>query len=175
MDNFALLIFQNELLRQCRFAAKAWANIEYALGNLDVEAVWYSIQAFLIAFANVSKFFWLSRSGKKFAKDRSVYLRKRFEIEDGSPLRSREARNCLEHFDEWLDSWATSSKRKNFVDSNISSGPISNAISGIDEGDFLRNLDRKDMILSLFGKQYDLRQMRDAIADLEKKLRSMGA
>jgi hypothetical protein len=49
-----------ELEEQCRYALKAWKGIQTPEADVDNEP-WYSIQAFLVAIANISKFLWPTR------------------------------------------------------------------------------------------------------------------
>ncbi|WP_082721899.1 hypothetical protein [Burkholderia sp. RF2-non_BP3] len=59
----------------------------------------------------ISRYFFPSRDGvkgggaeqKTVHKDRGDFLRKVFDVEDGSPLVNRGLRNSIEHFDERLD------------------------------------------------------------------------
>lgn len=59
----------------------------------------------------ISRYFFPSCDGpkaeapeqKKMYKNRSQYLRKVFEVDNDSPLKNRDLRNSIEHFDERLD------------------------------------------------------------------------
>jgi hypothetical protein len=55
MEKIVLRIFQKEVERQCRFALIAIQDLEQALQVGDLDRLWYSVQAFLIAVANISK------------------------------------------------------------------------------------------------------------------------
>jgi hypothetical protein len=87
-------------------------------------------------------------------------------VDDSSPLAPRTFRNHFEHFDERLEDWAMSSKRKNFVDSNV--GP-SGMISGIDLEDYLRNFNTTKNAVTFRGDEYNLKPMIDAIVELHEK------
>lgn len=82
---------------------------------------------------------------------------------EDSPLQPRTFRNHFEHFDERLEKWATSSKRKNLVDSNIGA---SSAICGIDDGDFLRNFDTTEYAVTFRGDTYYLKPLIEALKQL---------
>jgi len=58
MEKIVLRIFQKEVKRQCRFALIAIQDLEQALQVGDLDRLWYSVQAFLIAVANISKLLW---------------------------------------------------------------------------------------------------------------------
>lgn len=164
MDKRILRIFQREIERQCRFAIIAVQDLQKALQAPDMDRIWYSIQSFLVAAGNVSKLLWPSSA---HIPDRATELKNSLGVDDSSPLAPRTFRNYFEHFDERLEDWATSSKQKNFVDSNV--GP-SGMISGIDPEDYLRNFDTTKNAVTFRGDEYDLRPMVDAIIELHKKV-----
>ncbi len=160
MEKMVLKIFQREIERQCKFAIIAIEQTKAGLESNNLDIVWYAIQNFLVAAGNISKIFWPPNS--TYQKRREE-LRKSLSIKDDSPIRPRNFRNHFEHFDERLENWATSSKRHNFVDSNI--GP-SNMIAGIDPDDFLRNFNPTNWTLTFRGDKYELKPIIDAIYDL---------
>lgn len=56
--------------------------------------------------AALSRFFWPVRAGKENRHDRRAkVLREAFQIDDSSPLKNRDLRNAIEHFDEKLDTY----------------------------------------------------------------------
>lgn len=158
-----LRIFQREIERQCKFAIIAVEQIKTGLTDNNSDLAWYAIQNFLIAVGNISKIFWPKQKYEK----RGEELRKSLGIEDNSPIQPRKFRNRFEHFDERLEKWATSSKRHNFIDSNIGS---SNTIVGIDTEDFLRNFDPTSWILTFRGDRYDLKPIIEVIYELYPKV-----
>lgn len=189
MKKIVLEIFQREIERQCKFSVIAINEIHSGLKQGDSDKVWYAIQNLLIATGNISKIFWpsyqkLEKDGKRLEKEgnvkeaerllkkaeelgkRGAGLRGSLGVKDDSPLNPRKFRNHFEHFDERLESWAVSSRRRNFVDSNI--GP-SNMIVGIDPEDYLRNFDNTTWTLTFRGDKYELGPIIDAIIQLHKK------
>lgn len=64
--------------------------------------VWMSLQAALLSYGTVSKFLFPVDRGR-VAQARGEALRKELGILDTSPLKNRDARNAIEHFDERLD------------------------------------------------------------------------
>jgi len=159
-----LRIFQREIERQCKFVIVATDGIKFGLSNGNSDIVWYSIQNILVAVGNISKIFW--PSNQKYLK-RGDELRKSLDIEDNSSIQPRNFRNHFEHFDERLEKWATSSKRHNFVDSNI--GP-SNMIDGVNAEDYLRNFDNTTWTLNFRGDKYELKPIIKYIYDLYMKV-----
>ena len=71
------------------------------------EAFFESIQAILNYSASVSRFFWPSTYKKNpnfnLHKKRGEFLRDVFAVTDESPLKDRNHRNEIEHFDEKID------------------------------------------------------------------------
>lgn len=57
---------------------------------------------FVIQAAALSRYFWPVRSAHEW---RGIQLRKTFGISESSPLKSRDLRNAIEHFDEQLDKY----------------------------------------------------------------------
>ncbi len=163
MDKYVLRIFEREAERQCRFAVIAIEDLQKALQAADMDRIWYSVQTFLVAAGNLSKLLWPSAA---HIPDRAKELRSSLGVNDSSPLAPRTFRNYFEHFDERLEDWATSSKRQNFVDSNV--GP-SGMISGIDPADYLRNFDTTKGAITFRGDEYILKPMVDAIVELHAK------
>ena len=106
MDREHLLLYLWEIEEQCRYALRAWKEVQDPHADVDTEP-WYSIQALLVAVANVSKFLWPT---KKNSLERGKELREALSIEDDHPFNSRNMRNRFEHFDERLDSWIASGK-----------------------------------------------------------------
>ncbi len=166
MDKHILRIFQHEVERQCKFAIIAAQDLQASLQAHDIahmDRIWYSIQSFLIAAGNVSKLLWPSCP---HIPERADELKKSLDVDENSPLSPRTFRNHFEHFDERLEQWALSSKRRNFVDSNV--GPAG-MISGIDRKDYLRNFDTGKNAVTYRGDEYCLQPLVEAIIELHKK------
>src|SRR5947209_2090962 len=118
-----LMAFLNEVSLQCRFAiiagkdlARHYKNMEQMVLSqqirehdywLETDRFWYSVQALLVAVANVSKLLWPESTNKRNSdkrnKEDAARLRKLLEVSDTSPLKSKRMRNRFEHFDEWLE------------------------------------------------------------------------
>ena len=150
MDDQLLQLLIREIRLQCRFALFAYNDLQEALRPLDIERAFFFVHAFLSHAANVSKLLWPSRSASKVRGER---LRSELSIINGSPIELRSFRNHLEHYDERLEDWASSSQRRNIVDMNVMPRT---AIFGVDEGDFHRNLNPQNMEFYFRGEGYDL-------------------
>lgn len=72
------------------------------LRDADPEAVLNELQNIIVQGAAVSRYFWPVRS--QYAA-RGDVLRQMYKVTDSSPLRSRDLRNAIEHFDERLDEY----------------------------------------------------------------------
>jgi hypothetical protein len=165
MEKMILRIFQREVERQCRFALIAAQDLDLALRTRDMDRIWFSVQGFLLAAGNISKFLWPSTP---ILPERGDELKASLSVRDDSPLEPRSFRNHFEHFDERLEKWASSSKHRNFVDSNV--GPP-DMIKGIEPTDFLRNFDTTHFVVTFRGDIYELKPVIDAIQELWQKVK----
>lgn len=74
-------------------------------GELENEVLDH-LQNILIHAGALSRYFWPSRRGRyDLHKHRAETLKKQFDLGDENPLKSRQLRNQLEHFDENLDKY----------------------------------------------------------------------
>jgi hypothetical protein len=156
-------VLRGEIRRQCGFALRAWADLTGALAQGDLDRLWYSVQALLVAAGNVSKLMWPPSSR---IPQRGAELRRSLDVPEDSILRPRAFRNHFEHFDERLEEWMLSSERHNFADSNVMPP---GAIVGLDPSDFLRNLDPTTLTLTFRGDSYELRPLVEEIGALWRK------
>lgn len=76
------------------------ADSEDPLDDIDSHAVLDELQNIIVQGAAVSRYFWPS---DKAHEARGRELREQFKVTDNSPLKSRDLRNMIEHFDEKLD------------------------------------------------------------------------
>ena len=77
---------------------------EHAQIDFITEEILDSLQNLIAKAAALSRYFWPARDGKnQVHKRRADLLCRAFAVNDGSPLKDRELRNCMEHFDERLD------------------------------------------------------------------------
>lgn len=110
MDPFKLNIFQAEVSKQVYFALRAVGDIRGAVNGIfadpsisTTDDVFYHVQAFLTATANVSKLLWAQKEGSY--RRRRQPLRDSFAVDKTSPLYRRDMRNHYEHFDERIEVW----------------------------------------------------------------------
>lgn len=73
---------------------------EDPMGDIDSHAVLDELQNIIVQGAAVSRYFWPSH---KAHEARGRELRHQYKVTEDSPLKSRDLRNMIEHFDEKLD------------------------------------------------------------------------
>lgn len=76
------------------------ANNADPLEDIDSHAVLDELQNIIVQGAAVSRYFWPSNKAHEV---RGRELRQQFQVAEDSPLKSRDLRNMIEHFDEKLD------------------------------------------------------------------------
>lgn len=155
MNEEHLRLYLWEIEEQCRYALKAWTLIQSPQTDPDTEP-WYSIQAFLVATANISKFLWPNPRKKA----RGEQLRDFLSVQDGSPLKWRKVRDSFEHFDERLDSWIAPGKGDHF---GRVYGPSD--LLDFEPEDNARIYDPRSGHIALFGEEYDIRE---AVKEVER-------
>jgi hypothetical protein len=113
--------------------------------------IWYPIQSFLTATANISKILWGSDPAVAPAR---TPLRRALNVSEASPLRSRRMRNNFDHFDARLDIWWGASSSHNFVDMNF--GDMATMIGGVPEDEMFRSMDLHTGDVVFWGQRYNL-------------------
>ncbi|MCB9205182.1 MAG: hypothetical protein H6603_09430 [Flavobacteriales bacterium] len=78
----------------------------------------------MVSYAgSLSRYFWPS-SKKTIHQERAARLRKAFQVSEESPLKNRDVRNGLEHFDEKLDTFLNSFPTGHFLPPFVGSSTI---------------------------------------------------
>lgn len=111
--------------------------------------------------ASLSKFFWPSGLGdKRFAElkhKRAERLKSAFNVRDDSPLRNRELRDSLEHFDERLDLYFLENDSGYFFpsaivgDANLADEPT---------GNIFKLVDPENQVFVVLGKKFAFGEIR---------------
>lgn len=182
MDRFVLGIFVDEIINQCEFAFMSSEYLQESLKSLRKKGQWspednsrlfYHIQSFLVAVANMSKILWPKQ--EKF-RIRGEELRRRLQVPMNSPIKDKYFRNVFEHYDKEIEKWASLSKRKNYNDMNISIGGFSGALK-IDPIDNMRNLDisrdGKSLTLTFHGDSHNLTATETALKELLERAKNL--
>jgi hypothetical protein len=126
---------------------------DYRAYNLALNRLWYSLQSFLVAAANISKALW-GKSGKHAHRRRP--LRRSLGVTNASPLRPTKMRNYFEHFDEALDDWEAKSPRGQHIDRWV--GPIKGMFNPPPHKlEVFRSFDPSTEILTFWGEEYNVR------------------
>lgn len=174
-DRFLIRALKSEMDYQCRFALMAYSDLDAGLHALmnhsptlplrdEPDRIWYSLQGFLVACANISK---LLQAVARSRTEHGATLRTQLGVKSDSPLASRELRNHFEHIDERLEQWARSSERQNLAFRCI--GPPG-MISGLDPGDNFAMLDPISYRVTFRDDTFDLRPMAAEVRELHQKL-----
>jgi hypothetical protein len=164
-------IFAREVERQTCFALMAINDLNSTRATRDMDRLWYSVQAMLVAVGNVSKLLWPPR---KESEERGTSLRAELGVSDDSVLAPRTFRNHFEHFDERLEDWASSAGSNIFVDSNV--GPPSMIViegMGQTQTHYLRNFDTKNVAVTFRGDSYALQPIATALTDLYNRAKEL--
>lgn len=208
MDKEDLNKFEDEIEFQCNSVLFALKDLGIALGDyrkahgekfkhgeerIYIYRIWYFIQAFLVAAANISKLLdpprprrpkdcskkvWKIKEPKlsRAVHERGVELKKSLSIKKTSPVLKRDARNYLEHFDTILQEWIEETKRRRYVPYvHRSIGSIRRAKKRADSPnpkDYLQFFDHERYILLFRGVQYRLNPIIRAAKKLLRKIRS---
>lgn len=197
MDAHVCSTYLREAAAQCDFALNAikglqnvtvrllddTATVEWQRRQTLHAEVFRAIHSFLTHASNVSRLFWPAPPRRQRAESRAAYkarclvtprllrahaLRGRIGLPaHGHVLRSRRMRDHLEHFDERLDDWQATSKRRNLVQDYI--GPPQ-GIVGMDAGDMMRCFDPSTGKLRFRGEEYDLTLLAAAVAGIQATL-----
>lgn len=92
--------------------------------DCSTEKILDSLQNLIARASALSRYFWPARDGKNLEhKRRAVQLRHTFAVTDESPLKDRELRNCMEHFDERLDHYLSKLIIGHIIPSYVGSAP----------------------------------------------------
>lgn len=130
------------------------------------DRIWFSLNAFLNAVANVSKLLWPApkrRTAKEFP-NRGEELRGSLGVAEDSPLQYRTVRNHFEHIDERIEEWWLKSERHNIASRMI--GPLGKAIQGLDQNELFEQFDADQLIAAFQGDVFELQPIMDEISAL---------
>jgi hypothetical protein len=161
VDSQLQQLFVMEIKNQCIFAKIAYNDFRRSLESNDMDRIWYSIQGFLVAVANISKMLW---STKVKYPNRGEDLRKSLSVDNNSPLNSRKVRNHFEHFDDRLETWYEESPTHRYIDRSIASGI--NFVGGSAPIDYIRNFDNDRSVLTFRGEEYEIIPVINAVEEL---------
>ena len=131
--------------------------MHYLLGEL---------QNLLIHAAALSRYFWPARNTHDW---RGAQLRGAFGISDQSPLRSRDLRNAIEHFDEQLDKYVEGGIVGNIHPQYVGPRPNSNGVPL----HLFRAYFTDTAEFELLGKRYTIMPIAEAVLNIHRQLMKM--
>lgn len=144
------------ILSELQFVNEIWDN-----ANLDIdenhEMILNIFQNMIINVAGISRFFWPSRN-EGFYNNRAEKLREVYNIGNLSPLKNRQMRNLIEHFDENLDDFLNKYGAKNIIPSYVGNKPLRN-----ENTIFFRAYFSDKTIFKVLNKEYKLIPIIDEI------------
>ncbi|MFL1562454.1 hypothetical protein ACI77J_14685 [Pseudomonas sp. O64] len=181
----------NALDRLAAISLEQWKAMSFEQ-RVEINKEYFrSVHSFLTHLSNISRLIWppaLSPKqncfcGKPRAMDltcgtcvarmRSTEILNALDIlEPEHILKNRTLRDHLEHFDERLDKWMQTSKRRCYVQDNI--GPLG-AIQGLDQVDMMRNYDPTTGSFSFRGETYSLVDLFAGLQDVLSRTRGATA
>jgi len=123
-----------------------------SIHTLSAHEILNELQNIVLQGASLSRYFWPVRKGYS---NRGEFLRKALNVNEKSPLKSRELRNAIEHFDERLDEY------------------ISTEITGIILPEFVGNRPQNDGIPGHFFRAYFLDYDVFKLLDTEYEMNSL--
>lgn len=144
------------------FALMAYDDLTTGIATKDSTRIFYSIQGFLIATANISKIFWPQTTQYN---QRGRDLKQLLGIDDNFPTKRTGARNHLEHFDDRLEIWYTQSPHHNIMD--LSVGGTKSPVQG--QIDFMRYFDKQKFTFKFRDDIFELIPLKAAITECLNK------
>ncbi len=164
-------VFYIEAIHHVSLSAfNAFHRYEQAILNeLSDEAIVSALQEALTHTAALARFFWPSRD-KITTKERGEKLRVSFELSEQSPLKNKELRNALEHFDERLDAFLLEEHAGFFYPQSL----VAPAVLFTEQVNHVfRLVDPLAEEFILLGKKYSFKGMREEVEAILKRVQQM--
>ncbi|MGE0201508.1 MAG: hypothetical protein AB7P76_11130 [Candidatus Melainabacteria bacterium] len=142
-------------------ANEAFKRFESVVSELESKELAVStVQEALTHAGALSRFFWPPNNAGKLAVTRGERLCKAFDLDDSSPLRSRDLRHAFEHFDEKLDQFLLQKDRGYFFP-----GPMvgEQVLADAEIGHIFRLVDATHNICVLLGKKFQFLPIREEV------------
>ncbi|MBY0361744.1 MAG: hypothetical protein K2X45_07540 [Phreatobacter sp.] len=165
-QDFSDRLFLDLIDVQFHYANASLAALSECLsGKIVASLVFFNIENFLNHTAKMSLILWPAASKSKARGER---IRLLIGIEETHPLKNREARNHLQHFDERIDDWVRTDERLGYIDGNI--GSRDQIFYGDSPAPVLRHFDPITGIFTFRSSEYDIRAIAQAVHDVKRKL-----
>lgn len=140
-NDHILEIFLAQIVKQAEFGLTAAVDLQAsATPDGDGVRIWYSVQSFLVAVANVSKLIWPAYStlhNDRYLSDREQRLSEVLDSDSVKILKDKDVRNDFEHFDVRIEEWAVTVEGRPFIDGNVNAHLL---LRDIPQDRWLRNL-----------------------------------
>lgn len=173
-----LPMFEVFYLESIKYAAEranaAFVRFDEALVNGDIQGlVVANIQEALTHIGELSRIFWPSRDNG-ISNLRAQKLRRAFGLDETSPLKNRDLRDALEHFDERLDNYL-----KDFPVGQLITDPVVGPIDKLAPPiRIFRMVDPVSLIFVMLDQKYefgDLRSTTRLVQETAEKMLRNGA
>lgn len=140
-------------------SARAFDRFAAAVIQGRGDEIFIMLQDALTQAAALSRYFWPSREKGVHAL-RANRLRIAFEMDDQSPLKDRELRNALEHFDERLDNYLLEDRVGAIIP-----GPVVAPHYTVDEvlGSVFRLVDPWELVVVIFGNKHEFFPVKEEV------------
>ncbi len=139
---------------------------EDGLGKLDQDWVLNHLQSAVVHAAAISRYFWPVRKGHEY---RGAAIRAALQITDASPLKNRELRNQIEHFDEKLDEYLANGVVGMVVPHYVGPAPEESEVPG----HIFRAFFSDTGVFVLLGKKYEIQPIADELIRVYELLKEM--
>jgi hypothetical protein len=194
MNTLVAMVYLGEIQRQAEYALNAVEQVNSATRELGstppasadpsiaTAEVFRGLHSFLAHTSNISRLLWpafprrrtgevakhyQARTEKVPKIKRASRLRELLGLQpDDHPLKSRQLRDHLEHFDERLDDWSETSESHDFVQEHI--GPESQ-IAHLAPRDRLRSFDPALAVFCFRGERFELGPLVKDIRKLKER------
>ena len=110
-----------------------------------------TVQNIINHAASISRYFWPS-STQNIHKKRGQKLRDSFHIEESNPLKNRDVRNFIEHFDEKLDLYISKGICGNVIPSYVGPEKLDNGVANY----FFRSFYTDKCIFKVLDLKYEI-------------------
>lgn len=164
---YILRQYADQIALQARWTLRAAAELNDSSASEISEVFRKATQVVVHAMAVLRFLDACGARNKHVAENRVRLIKERWPTIPEPPAGLREIRNDLEHFDEKLDKWATSSKRRNLADLNIMPP---GSIMGLEEVENLRSY--HDGVFYFWSHSVDLSEVRKWVEEVAKCLKS---
>lgn len=159
--------YVHSILYAANQAAKAFERYELAVNERqDPETIFSEVQEGLLHSAALSRFFWPGGKVGALSRTRGANLRRKFDLEENSPLRDRQLRNAFEHFDEYLDQFLLENEIGSFFPTPM---VADHTLADDQLGNIFKLVDPAHQICVLLGKKFEFYPIRVEVNKVLKK------